>query len=168
MSDKCYCVAQQILTTFQEQWTKCLHLLLWGKSISGNADVTIIDTKIREMPGDWFPDRFWTKVNHRRVTVDMGGIKEIMACTCFLVPPNFEKCMCKHHVAIKNQWALPDGNVAENMWAYTAEQLGREPFGKGQPSDNKWTHFAQLQDKAEPGSRQSAWSPVLCSPTVSW
>lgn len=54
------------------------------------------------------------------------------------------------------------------MWACTAEQLGRESFGKGQPSDNKWTHFAQLQDKAEPGSRWSAWSPVLCSPAVSW
>lgn len=62
-----------------------------------------MDTKISEMPGDPFPDRVWTKINYSRVTVDMGGIKEnVMACTCFLVLLDFEKCMCKHHVAVKN------------------------------------------------------------------
>lgn len=42
-------------------------------------------------------------MNHKRMTVYMGGIKDIMACTCFLVVLDFEKCVCKHHIAVKNQ-----------------------------------------------------------------
>lgn len=60
--------------------------------MSDNADVTITDTKISEMPGDWFPDRVWTKTNHRRVTVEWEVLKRtswlVLASLLFLILKN--------------------------------------------------------------------------------